>query len=787
MIVGGERWWQIRGLDGIDAEWVTEKEFLSDESVHIGKKLSTEDTNILRMEHLDTVMLYVHGGAYFWGSINTHRYQIIRYARKIKSRAFAVNYRKAPQYPWPCPLQDVLAAYFYLISPPEGALHKAIPPSKIILAGDSAGGGLCITLLTVLRDMGIEQPAGAVLISPWVDLTHSFPSVMENMGTDIIPPHGFIHKPSPIWPIHPVPKDDDARIEPTRTDPPPEPGHADTLRPSKARLGEQIDQRLEKGAEEGRAVHTGELEDGNIGSQAEMLEQGPSDNDESKRSSDKSTGSECSSGKGTQPRPSVRSLAGIKEDDPNYEDALSFWEPKPPKVFMKDPEEQPLELRSQIQIYALNEQLTHPLVSPVLQGSLGNLCPLYIIAGDGEVLRDEIIYLAHKAAHPEQYPTRKGVIRDGRRQKENFEKFQTPTKAKYAYRSIAEFVKHVTSHSPGHLDRNPFPELHRPPSEIEDSGSEDEDRPYRAESTSRLGSSTLSGLFKRHHEKAPTSEVVPEDIRMYRDNEKVTKLEVDRGQADMRETSTVEEPESSQSSSNTGGEHNFTKAKQDRDIAGVIMLRERVDIFGHVRPMEPKEQIPALNIEPRRIGIIKEDPVRRWLTGQEIWDKRFKHAAIKVEHDRQQYENKFKTVIERAVAQGFERHDDPPQPSVSRRSSESVASTSSVMSIGEIMSERRWGPLDVDGERPAPSSIVGRRDNRESIALLKKSIYHSAPVTHKNVPKRSTADAMMAAFDPDDSPVKPPKQSEQQTESNILPMHGLRIWQSLVTYVSLLS
>lgn len=76
----------------------------------------------------------------------------------------------------------------------------------------------------------------------------------------------------------------------------------------------------------------------------------------------------------------------------------------------------------------LCRQLTHPLVSPVLQSSLGNLCPLYIIAGDGEVLRDEIIYLAHKAANPSEHPTRRGVVLEGRRQRENVEKFQTPTK-----------------------------------------------------------------------------------------------------------------------------------------------------------------------------------------------------------------------------------------------------------------------------------------------------------------------------------------------------------------------
>lgn len=75
-----------------------------------------------------------------------------------------------------------------------------------------------------------------------------------------------------------------------------------------------------------------------------------------------------------------------------------------------------------------HRQLSHPLVSPVLQGSLGNLCPLYIIAGDGEVLRDEVIYLAHRAAHPEDMPVREGVLRDGRRQRENVEKFKKPTK-----------------------------------------------------------------------------------------------------------------------------------------------------------------------------------------------------------------------------------------------------------------------------------------------------------------------------------------------------------------------
>jgi len=75
----------------------------------------------------------------------------------------------------------------------------------------------------------------------------------------------------------------------------------------------------------------------------------------------------------------------------------------------------------------LYRQLTHPLVSPLLQASLGNLCPLYILAGDGEVLVDEIVYLAHKAAHPVSYPLREGATRGSKRQQENAKKFTAPT------------------------------------------------------------------------------------------------------------------------------------------------------------------------------------------------------------------------------------------------------------------------------------------------------------------------------------------------------------------------
>lgn len=140
-------------------------------------------------------LLYVHGGAYFFNSVGTERYQIQRHARKLNCRAFAPKYRLAPQYPFPCAILDILAAYLYLLE------TCRIPPEEILVSGDSAGGGLIVGLLCLLRDVGVALPAGAMLISPWVDLMHSFPSIIDGDGSgDYIPDWGFHHRPSLAWP-----------------------------------------------------------------------------------------------------------------------------------------------------------------------------------------------------------------------------------------------------------------------------------------------------------------------------------------------------------------------------------------------------------------------------------------------------------------------------------------------------------------------------------------------------------------------------------------------------------
>ena len=130
---------------------------------------------------------------------------IIR-SRDSATIADATNYhrsiRLSPQYPYPCSLQDALAAYLYLISPPSDASASSRPihAHNIVLYGDSSGGALALSLLIVLRDAGIPMPAGCVLLSPWVDLTHSFPSVLTNAAGDYIPAHGFHYRPSLSWP-----------------------------------------------------------------------------------------------------------------------------------------------------------------------------------------------------------------------------------------------------------------------------------------------------------------------------------------------------------------------------------------------------------------------------------------------------------------------------------------------------------------------------------------------------------------------------------------------------------
>ncbi|RSH93472.1 hypothetical protein EHS25_007828 [Saitozyma podzolica] len=211
-LVGGERWWRVRGR-ALEGEWVEmQKDYLRRKANADQKSTVAEAAGApshrsylpidkgLGAEVIgDRVILYVHGGAFFFSSLDTHRYQVQRHARKAGARAFCPAYRLAPQYPFPCGILDALASYLYLLYPPAGA-HQPILPTSIILMGDSAGAGMVLSLLIVIREMGLPMPAGASLISPWVDLTHSMPSIGGWDGGDFIPSSGFHYKPSAAWP-----------------------------------------------------------------------------------------------------------------------------------------------------------------------------------------------------------------------------------------------------------------------------------------------------------------------------------------------------------------------------------------------------------------------------------------------------------------------------------------------------------------------------------------------------------------------------------------------------------
>jgi acetyl esterase/lipase len=111
----------------------------------------------------ERVLLYLHGGGYVLGSLNTHRSLVGTLAQRCQLNALAINYRKAPEYPFPAALDDALLAYNWLLK--QGYL-----PQNILIAGDSAGGGLALALLLALREGGLPMPAAAVGLSPWTDL-----------------------------------------------------------------------------------------------------------------------------------------------------------------------------------------------------------------------------------------------------------------------------------------------------------------------------------------------------------------------------------------------------------------------------------------------------------------------------------------------------------------------------------------------------------------------------------------------------------------------------------------
>jgi epsilon-lactone hydrolase len=126
------------------------------------------------------VLLYLHGGGYQLGSFRSHGELAARLGRASGRRVLLPEYRLAPEHPFPAAVDDVLAVWRWL----RGT--AGLPAAAVAVAGDSAGGGLALALMTTLRDSGEDPPAAAVLMSPWTDLSSSGASITEREGEDPI-------------------------------------------------------------------------------------------------------------------------------------------------------------------------------------------------------------------------------------------------------------------------------------------------------------------------------------------------------------------------------------------------------------------------------------------------------------------------------------------------------------------------------------------------------------------------------------------------------------------------
>jgi epsilon-lactone hydrolase len=111
----------------------------------------------------DAALLYLHGGGYVIGSLDSHRHLAAEAGRAAGIAALALDYRLAPEHPFPAAVDDALAGYRFL-------LGRGISPGRVAIAGDSAGGGLVVAAMLAIREAGLPQPGCGWCISPWVDM-----------------------------------------------------------------------------------------------------------------------------------------------------------------------------------------------------------------------------------------------------------------------------------------------------------------------------------------------------------------------------------------------------------------------------------------------------------------------------------------------------------------------------------------------------------------------------------------------------------------------------------------
>jgi epsilon-lactone hydrolase len=138
----------------------------------------------LRAEWLSTAgadrnsaILHLHGGGYVIGSLDSHRHLVAEAGRAAQCWGLSLDYRLAPENPFPAAVEDAVAAYRFLLA-------RGIPPGRIAIAGDSAGGGLVVAAMLAIRDAGLGQPGCGWCISPWVDMEAIGDTMQTKAGED---------------------------------------------------------------------------------------------------------------------------------------------------------------------------------------------------------------------------------------------------------------------------------------------------------------------------------------------------------------------------------------------------------------------------------------------------------------------------------------------------------------------------------------------------------------------------------------------------------------------------
>lgn len=133
----------------------------------------------------DNVLMYLHGGGYVFGGLDSHRDIGWRLGEAAGMRVLMVDYRLAPEHPFPTAVEDATACYRWLID-------EGYAPANIAIGGDSAGGGLTVATLMNIRNLGLPLPQSAVLLSPWLDLSLTGDSLTINAVADpMLTAHGL--------------------------------------------------------------------------------------------------------------------------------------------------------------------------------------------------------------------------------------------------------------------------------------------------------------------------------------------------------------------------------------------------------------------------------------------------------------------------------------------------------------------------------------------------------------------------------------------------------------------